>query len=69
MMKQTHINWRKATENELKEGSEEMIKVSEEEIEVPDVQPEKIDLSNIDLDTLPEEQIKKLYLRIQQLNK
>jgi len=62
-MKQTKIEWRKATAEELLAGSSEMIKVSEEEIDVPDIVEEKIDISNIDIDSLTDEQILKLKAR------
>ena len=62
-MKKTHITWRKATEEEIKNGASEMIKVSEKEIEVPEVEEEKTDISNIDIDSLTDEQISKLKAR------
>ena len=43
-MKKMYITWRRATKDELKNGASEMIKVSEEEIEVPDIVEEKTDL-------------------------
>ena len=66
-MKQTKIEWRKATELELQNGASEMIKVSEVEIEVPDIVEEKTDLSKIDIDSLTDEQIIKLKERFSRL--
>ena len=62
-MKQTKIEWRRATKEELKKGSTEMIKVSEEEIEIPDIVEEKVDITAIDIDSLTDEQILKLKAR------
>lgn len=62
-MIKTRITWRKATEEELKSGSPEMIKVSEEEIDLPYEEEPKIDLSNIDIDSLSDDQINKLKTR------
>lgn len=59
-MKTKHINWRKATKEELETGHPEMIKVLEEEIDVPDPQIQQADISNIDIDSLTHAQLMKL---------
>lgn len=58
-----HITWRKATEEELQKGSPEMIIDSIESMEVADLPIEKIDLSNIDINTLTDSQINDLKKR------
>lgn len=64
MATKTHIVWRKATEDELKNGSEEMIKISEEEIGISEVVTDKIDISNADLSSLTDEQLMELAPRL-----
>ncbi len=63
-MLKTFITWRKANADELNNGSDEMIKVSEIQMDVPDEVAPSIDLSNIDINSLSDEQIAKLKQRL-----
>lgn len=60
-------NWRKATEEELKSGSSEMILIDEITIDVADDPKEKIKLNSIDIDSMSEEDLIKLANRLKRI--
>ena len=61
--------WRKATDEELKNGSSEMILAEETQYEEPEVVKEKINLADIDVDTMTPQELQKLANKLKPLLK